>query len=135
MCWESSAEAQAIERLLQLIDDPRENVRYNAATGLARHGNVQALPVLLEMLDPRNHETLRREESDSVRQGRQMLVISNGIRAAERLAGVAPAAARQDLRAALQRLSDGADLPAPLRLQAKNAFAETAETAVAEHPI
>ncbi len=112
---------QAIERLTQLVDDQRDNVRYNAATGLARRGNLAALDVLLEMLDPAHHAEPRSQESDTVNQRRQMLVTSNGIRAAERLYGTAPPSARQQLSAALQRLSDATDLPAQLRLQAKEA--------------
>jgi hypothetical protein len=43
---------QATSRLVEMLGDLYANVRFNAATGLARHGNAQGLDVLREMIDP-----------------------------------------------------------------------------------
>lgn len=44
---------RARARLESMLADRYAEVRYNAATGLARHGNARCIAVLLEMLDPR----------------------------------------------------------------------------------
>jgi hypothetical protein len=43
---------RAQARLELVLADPYAEVRYNAATGLARHGNARCIEVLREMLDP-----------------------------------------------------------------------------------
>lgn len=43
---------EAIEILNGLLSDAQQTVRFNAATGLARHGDPRALPRLLDMLQP-----------------------------------------------------------------------------------
>ncbi len=43
---------EASGELQRLLGDSAANVRFNAATGLAREGNSAAIEVLLEMLDP-----------------------------------------------------------------------------------
>jgi HEAT repeat protein len=42
----------ASARLFEMLSDIHSNVRFNAATGLARLGNAQGVDVLREMLDP-----------------------------------------------------------------------------------
>jgi len=42
----------AAARLVEMLGDLHSNVRFNAATGLARQGNAKGLPVLREMIDP-----------------------------------------------------------------------------------
>jgi HEAT repeat protein len=44
--------SDAIERLNRMLSDPKPSVRFNAATGLARHGDARSIEVLAEMLDP-----------------------------------------------------------------------------------
>jgi HEAT repeat protein len=41
-----------LQRLAQLLHDQDREVRYNAATGLARHGNLDGTAILEEMLQP-----------------------------------------------------------------------------------
>lgn len=43
---------EALEKLESLLTHESPNVRFNAATGLARHGKAKCLEVLLEMFDP-----------------------------------------------------------------------------------
>jgi HEAT repeat protein len=105
----------AMARLSQLLDDGRPAVRYNAATGLARHGDAASTPVLLEMLDADNNASLDypRDEARSARD--RELVVSNALRAAQRLVTANPQADRRALGDALERLRTAPALPARLR--------------------
>ena len=85
----------ALAQLQRMLDDPSPNVRYNAATGLARHGHAAALPVLLEMLDPGNPEAVAGEVSAAGRTWKQEAVLVNGIRAAQQWAEQNPQADRR----------------------------------------
>jgi len=97
---------EALDRLVILLDDPYPNARYNAATGLCRHGDLRAIPVLLEMLDPDNQESGRGEASESGKAYKRLSVINNGIRAASQL--IQPHAAQdvQPVADALQGIVD-----------------------------
>jgi len=95
---------RAIQRLERLLDDPYPNARYNAATGLARHGNVAAVPVLLEMLTPDNGFAFVSEESDNGREWKRVVVLTNAIRATKQLAQKNPSADLAELKAALASL-------------------------------
>jgi hypothetical protein len=113
----------AVHRLQQLLNDPRTAVRYNAATGLARHGESAAIPVLLEMLD---HDRLLSvsEVTDAAALAREHeLVVANAIRAV-RLVGAREDADRHVLIEALQELRDSPELPARLRTAAQAAQLE-----------
>jgi hypothetical protein len=85
---------EALDRSAQMLDDASANVRYNAALGLARHGDARALPVLGEMLDPNNTEGL--DDPDVERKGseaylasgkswKRVSIMSNAIRGARML--------------------------------------------------
>ncbi|MFV1968059.1 MAG: HEAT repeat domain-containing protein [Pirellulaceae bacterium] len=100
---------EAIERLGFLLGDPCLNVRYNAAAALSRHGDVRALPVLLEMLDPSNQEAARSEGNESAQVWKQVLVLRNGIRAAIQLVEKNPHADSAPIGKALEAL-ERADL-------------------------
>jgi HEAT repeat protein len=58
--------SEATQRLQEMRDDPFPDARYNAATGLARLGDSQAISGLVEMLDPENRasEPFEKETSD-----------------------------------------------------------------------
>ena len=75
----------ALERLERGVDDPYPDVRYNAATGLARHGRAAAEPVLLEMLDPSETAGMEVEKLPEVRAYKRALITTNGLRAAREL--------------------------------------------------
>jgi len=111
----------ALEALRPLLDDPSPNVRYNAATGLARHGQTAAIPVLLEMLAPENPEATAGEVSAAGRDWKQVLVWTNAVRAATQLAQRNPGADRRPLAAAIELLTQ-ADVPAGVRSQAREAL-------------
>jgi hypothetical protein len=67
-------------RLRELLADPSADVRYNAATGLARHGDPACVEVLCEMLDPDETAPLKTKELESTRQYKRAVII-NGLRA------------------------------------------------------
>ncbi|MBP90326.1 MAG: hypothetical protein CMJ64_27080 [Planctomycetaceae bacterium] len=98
--------AEALDRLVILLDDPYTNTRYNAAVGLCRHGDIRATPVLLEMLDPENEESGRGEEYDSGKAWKRLQVINTGIRGAAQLADRHSADEMQKVTEALQRIVD-----------------------------
>ncbi len=95
---------QGVLCLERLLDDASPNVRYNAATGLARHGSIAAIPVLLEMLDPDNELAVGSEESDEGREWKRVVVLTNAIRATRQLAQKNPSANLAQLRTALDIL-------------------------------
>jgi hypothetical protein len=114
----------ALRRLRELLDDRRPAVRYNAATGLARHGDAAALPVLLEMLDTDNQLSFDDEPDAAVAARHRELVWSNALRAAMRLVAANPQADRRLLLDALERLHNMPALPARLRCAVQAAQAE-----------
>lgn len=78
---------EALDRLDFLQHNDRSaNTRYNAATGLARHGDERAVHGLLEMLDPDNEKAVEDELFDSGKPFKRTLVLRNGIQAAATLA-------------------------------------------------
>jgi len=114
----------ATQRLTELLADRRPDVRYNAATGLARHGELAALPVLLEMLDADNFLSLDRPSDAGPPERYRELVTRNAVRAVTRLAPVVPPGDRSVLSEALARLHSAPALPARLRLAVQAAQAE-----------
>ncbi len=111
----------ALAQLQRMLDDPSPNVRYNAAAGLARHGHAAALPVLREMLDLSNPEPVADEVSDAGRTWKRMVVLTNGIRAAQQWAERNPHGDGKPLVAALEMLVT-ADTTASAKSQAREAL-------------
>ena len=94
----------ARDRLALMLADPYANARFNAATGLARHGDERAVPIILEMLDPQSSQAVGDEALAEGREWKRLQVLTNGIRAAELLAERNPRADLQALEAALRSL-------------------------------
>jgi hypothetical protein len=76
---------EALDQLDVLLGDAYPNARYNAAVALCRQGDARALPVLAEMLDPENEESVSREPDEEGKPWKRLLVMENGIRAAGQL--------------------------------------------------
>jgi hypothetical protein len=95
---------EALVRLAQMLHDPYPNARYNAATGLARHGDLRCIPVLKEMLDPANEVALRDENNPNDQARKRTTVLLNGIKASVQLALAQPQADLSELAQAIQRL-------------------------------
>jgi HEAT repeat protein len=120
---------EAIERLDQLLHDPYPDVRYNAATGLARHGDARAVDVLAEMLDPQRVQ-LSEEKNDEVAKGyKRPIIQQNALRAAEKLAKANSTSDLGALRAAAERLA-GSDVDRDIRAYAEQVAHELARRTV-----
>jgi hypothetical protein len=100
---------QAQARLETMLADAFPEVRYNAATALARHGNPRCLEVLPEMLD------LDRLEAADDRQ--RALIVFNALQAARQLEAANPGLNLDELIRPVERLTR-ADLGAQIRVEA-----------------
>ena len=69
---------KAESTLETLLSDGHSDVRYNAATGLARHGNARAVDVLLEMLDPAEAARIEATEAGPGRRNQKTALLSAG---------------------------------------------------------
>ncbi|HVA45248.1 MAG TPA: HEAT repeat domain-containing protein [Pirellulales bacterium] len=114
---------EATKRLERMLVDSYPDVRYNAATMLARHGDTRAVEVLAEMLDERQTSSLEKEEQAEARDYKRDLIVVNALRATKDLAEKNPAADLAPLAEAVERLS-GSELPAAIRVQAKDVSIE-----------
>ncbi|MEX2173457.1 MAG: HEAT repeat domain-containing protein [Pirellulaceae bacterium] len=97
---------RATERLRVMLGDSYANARYNAATGLARHGDAACIGVLKEMLDPDNNQAARDENNARDKDRKRATVLINGVRAALDYAAANPGADLTVLNAALQSLAE-----------------------------
>lgn len=97
---------EALARLkIMLRADAYPSARYNAATGLARHGDPACVIGLQEMLDPDNERAASDENNDRDKDRKRATVLMNGIRAALVYADANPSADLTELKAALQQLA------------------------------
>lgn len=108
---------EAETRLAAMLADGRADVRYNAATGLARHGDACSVDVLLEMLDPRQTAGVDAEKQQAARAFKRNLILINALRAVDQLATVHPEAIDPRLTAAVSRLTEP-DTGTQIRAQA-----------------
>ncbi|MFT5524512.1 MAG: hypothetical protein ACI9G1_000319 [Pirellulaceae bacterium] len=106
-----------IDRLYEMLSDPYPNVSFNAATGLARHGDPRAIPILIAMLDPGNKRSVEGEREID-QDWKRVSVMVNAIRAAKIYANVSPAADLSELETAIGRLTES-DLPLGVQVEAK----------------
>ncbi len=121
------------EQLKQMLRDLYPDVRYNAATGLVRHNDPAAMPVLLEMLDPEELEQAlelidraepspeRKEAQAKSREFRKNLMLTGGLQSATAVAAAHPELDVTALRKALERLARD-DQPADIRIKAAEAL-------------
>lgn len=80
---------KTVARLAEMLTDSQADARFNAATALASHGRAEALPVLLQMLEPDQSLSMQDERPES-RQFKQVLVNINGLRGVVRLGDMNP---------------------------------------------
>ncbi len=101
---------EALDLLARMTSDAYANVRYNAGTGLARHGDERATTVLLQMLDPQNDAAIASEKGKTAKELEQAIVwkravvLINGLEATERLAEQNAGADLTELKAAVKNL-------------------------------
>ncbi|MFW6170814.1 MAG: HEAT repeat domain-containing protein [Planctomycetota bacterium] len=117
---------RATAQLIELLEDIRPDVRYNAATGLARRGRPEAMSVVLQMLDPTSRVAWRDERTESARARKRLIVRSNGIAAAARLIPVAADDDQNKLIAALEQLRDSQTAEPRIRVAAKETLLKLA---------
>ena len=91
--------------LVRMLADAKAEVRYNAATGLARHGNLQSTGVLHEMLDPQQTGW------------RRAMIQLNALRAVDQLLDANPDADLSHSAEAVEQLT-GADVAAEVGAKA-----------------
>lgn len=95
---------QLLGKLHALLDDANPDVRFNAATGLARHGDPQAAGVLIEMLDPEQTAGIEVEKEEQSRAFKQALIQFNGVRGVEALLSAEPGVDRSQFVPAVEKL-------------------------------
>ncbi len=95
----------ALARLEQMTEDEvYPDALYNAATGLARHGNLKAVDTLVEMLDPTQNRAVDLEKEKDAQQYKRALIIINALRATDQLAAAQPEADLSRLTKAIEEL-------------------------------
>ena len=87
-----------------MCEDAVTNVRYNAATGMARHGDARSMEILIEMVDRDQSQAVDGEREESAREWKRNSVILNGLRASEQLARANQTADLEKLQMAVQSL-------------------------------
>ena len=97
---------KALDRLALMLHDSHSNSRYNAALGLARHGDGRSIPILLEMLDPANEQSAETEPTESAKASKRLAVIKNGIEGATQLAVENPQLELEELISALEAVEN-----------------------------
>ncbi len=115
------ATPEARQRLVALLADAHPNTRYNAAVGLARSGDLRAIPVLAEMLDPNNPEAIAGETTPEGQVRKRQDVLSTALAAAVRLKQIVPDADLGALNEAIKGLTHSS-VPRTVRLQAQEAL-------------
>jgi hypothetical protein len=96
---------QADERLHQMLQDSYPNARFNAATGLARHGGAECVSVLREMLDPTNPLAVKDEATPNDQARKRTTVLLNGVKATLLFANNNPTAELTPLKDSLEKLA------------------------------
>ncbi|MBL9123770.1 MAG: HEAT repeat domain-containing protein [Planctomycetaceae bacterium] len=110
---------EATSRLHALVNDAVPNVRYNAATGLARRGDPAAIPVLVEMLDPDEKAGIATETDADSQEFKRQSILTNALRATTQLATANPTADLQPLATAVEKLVNSS-APEKIRIAARD---------------
>ena len=118
---------KSLESLRSLIHSAHSNTRYNAATGLARHGDMASEDVLLEMLNPENPFIKEDEEKPELQAMRRDLLIGNALRATMSLADSHNTEELSELISAM-KLLESADVSTQVRLAVKEAVLQLEQT-------
>ncbi len=109
-----------LEKLRVMAEDTHPDVRYNAATRLALHGDIAAVPVLAEMLDADENAGVDVEPEIKMRPLKRAVITINALRATGQLAAKNHDADLGTLQAAVEKLLAG-DAVGELRVEATNA--------------
>jgi hypothetical protein len=110
-----------VDKLHAMLEDTYPDVRYNAATRLAILGDVAAVPVLAEMLDPNVAAGVELEKQEENRSYKRALITVNALRAVGQLAEKNPTADLSALEATVEKLL-AAHPTGELRIEATSAL-------------
>ncbi len=108
-----------LEAMTDAFREPAVEARFNAATGLARLGNEDSIPVLLEMIDPEQQFPAPSGTAPQQRTVHQQLIQANGLKATEQLLAANPTVDTASLRQAVQKLHESPGLPPHLKLKSQ----------------
>jgi hypothetical protein len=117
---------EVIARLVEMVDpqkEPHTSVRFNAATGLARHGNAQGLDVLRDMIDPSESAAMLADTEQTGPDGKplperalaaqraemEVIIRHDGLEAVERLLRAGTQVDLTEIAPAIQALRDHPD--------------------------
>ncbi len=95
---------EARKRLQRMVSDAYPDVRYNAATTLARLGDAAAVPVLVEMLDPIDTAGVTAEKEEGSRNYKRTAIHINALRTVIELAQHNSSADLAPIRSAIEKL-------------------------------
>lgn len=112
---------QFLDKLHVMAEDTNPDVRYNAATRLAHHGDVAAVPVLAEMLDADENAGVDLEPEIKMRSLKRALITVNALRASGQLAEKNHDADLSTLKAKVEKLLDS-DATGEIRVEATSAL-------------
>ena len=110
-------------RLHTLINDSNVDARCNAATALARNGDAEALPQLMEMIDPESEAGVSSDYPADQRAAKRAAVRINGLRGIELLATKNADVDRSSLVAAVEKLRRSKKLDATVEATASKVLA------------
>lgn len=114
---------EALKRLEVMLLDSYPDVRYNAATNLARRGEARAVAVLAEMLEPEQAAAVALEKQEQARQSKRSRILVNALRAVKELAEQSDQADLASLVEPVKRLTAG-DMAPSIRVQADEVLIE-----------
>ncbi len=114
---------ESLKRLEAMLVDSYPDVRYNAATMLARRGDEKAVGVLTEMLDPEQTSAVALEDQEQARDYKRDMILVNALRATKELAAKSPQADLTALVEPVQKLT-GDSVPAAIRVLADEVLIE-----------
>ncbi len=115
---------RAVDRLRGMLADSYPNARFNAAAGLARHGDLACQNVLLEMLDLKSKSVVQGEERESSHEFKRSVVATTAINSVSALSKHHEVSKLTDLIAALKVVSETDAFGQNAQMRAKGLLAE-----------
>lgn len=106
------------EHLAEMLHDAFPNARYNAAVGLARHGDLRATGVLAAMLDPDNPRVIEGETQAGDQTRKRLAVLTEALRSVERILVTHKLDEMPKIQAALEHLNKS-EAPRDVKLAAR----------------
>ena len=117
--------AQAMNRLQGMLSDSFPNAQFNAAAGLARHGDLACKNVLLEMLDADSESVVAGEQHESSHAYKRSVVATTAIDAVSALTKYHEPAEIAELISAVKAVSETDVFGGRARVLAKELLVNT----------